>query len=396
MQLSDGKNAISHRVAMAIVALVLVTACLTGCGTGGNHATTSASNGLAVVDTSNNRVLLYNTPLSTGQSASVVLGQADFTTLTPDTLTATSMFYPTDTAEDSNGNIYVSDTLNNRVLQFKPPFTNGMSASLVIGQPDFVIGDSNTTQNGLSQPAGLAIDGSGNLWVADYFNNRILQYKPPFATGMNASLVIGQADFTSGAFGGATTPSRLTLPMFMAFDASGNLWLTDNGNNRALEFKPPFATGMSASLVIGQADFFSSGADVTANNLFSPTGISFDSAGNLWIGDTNNNRVLQFEPAPAFTNGMSASLVLGQPDFVTDTFNFGTQNGFVNPFGIAFESNGNLLVSDLYNSRTMAFKPPFSNDQNADGVLGQPDFTTFIPTTTATGQSFPTSVRPLF
>ena len=109
----------------------------------------------------------------------------------------------------------------------------------------------------------LAFDRSGNLWVADLGNNRILQYKPPFITGEDASLVLGQANFTSG--GSATSNSGLSGPAYIAFDANDNLWVTDSFNNRVLEFEPPFANGMAARLVIGQADFVSSGAATTAS-----------------------------------------------------------------------------------------------------------------------------------
>jgi hypothetical protein len=103
--------------------------------------------------------------------------------------------------------------------------------------------------------------------------------------------------------------------------------------------------------------------------------------------------VLQY--LQAFATGMSASLVLGQPDFVTVAANT-TQNGFDEPFGLDFDSRGNLAVADLVNSRTMAFKPPFTTDMDAEGVLGQPDFVTATATTTAVGEDAPSSVRPLY
>jgi hypothetical protein len=344
-----------------------------------------------VVDSNNDRVLVYNYPITTnGQAANLVLGQADFVS-SGFVTTATGMFNPYDVAEDGAGNIYVADTNNDRVLQFKPPFTNGMAASVVFGQPDFATAACNATQNGLCGPIGLAFDGSGNLWVVDDGSYRILEYKPPFTTNMNASLVIGQADFTSS--GSATTSTGLFFPYFIAFDNSGDLWVTDADNNRVLKFVPPFANGMAASLVIGQTDFVSGGTALAANGLDFPTGIAFDRAGNLWLGDEGNDRVLEFKPP--FTSSMSASAVLGQPDLVTSGCNL-TQNGLCEPYGIAFDSKGNLAVADYDYSRTMAFKPPFTTDQLAEGVLGQPDFVTSIGTTTATGQEGPISVRPLY
>jgi sugar lactone lactonase YvrE len=388
MQIRDAKSTTPPRAAMLAILILLLAAfaCVAGCGSSSLRTT----HFLLVSDGVNNRVLFYSFPLSTDQSASGVLGQGEFTTA-GSALTAATFAVPVNTAEDSAGNIYVSDLNQNRVLQFRPPFSNGMSASLVIGQPDFVTGTANTTQNGLRGAGGSAFDASGNLWVVDFANNRILQYRPPFATDMNASLVLGQVSFTSSAV--ATTNAGLSSPHYIVFDASGNLWVTDTNNNRVLEFKPPFANGMTASLVIGQADFVSSGNSTTATGLDFPTGVAFDSAGNLWIGDTLNNRVLQFRPP--FANGMSASLVLGQASFTTST-PATSQSGFSGPFGIGFDSSGNLGVADSGNNRTLGFTPPFSDNQNASLVLGQANFTTATAATTATGQSFPYAVSAAF
>lgn len=154
-----------------------------------------------------------------------------------------------------------------------------------------------------------------------------------------------------------------------------------------------FFNGMAASLVIGQTDFISAGAATTASGLSFPTGVAFDRAGNLWIGDTHNNRVLQFKPR--FANGMSASMALGQASFATNTAAT-TQSGLSAPFGIAFDSSGNLDIADMGNNRTIGFTPPFSNNQNANFVLGQPTFTTATAATTATGQTSPFAVSAAF
>jgi len=388
MQLANEKHT-TFAVAVAMLFMFFAAlAYLMGCGSTGLPPTRL----VVISDSSNNRVLFYTSPFSTNESASGVLGQGEFMTsgtgLTPETFNE-----PVNAAQDRFGNIYVSDLNQNRVLQFKPPFPvpNDENASLVIGQPDFVTGTANDTQNGLTGPGGLAFDRSGNLWVVDFGNNRILEYVPPFTTQMNATSVLGQGTFTSKA--PALTNSGLFEPHLIAFDASGNLWVTDSGNNRVLEFKPPFANGMAASIVIGQADFTSGGAATTAAGLGFPTGIAFDISGNLWIGDTSNNRVLQY--TPPFASGMSASLVLGQAGLTTGTAAT-TQSGLSGPFGITFDSSGNLWVADSGNSRTLEFTPPFSTNQNATVVLGQANFTSNAGTTSATGQKQPLAVFAAF
>jgi sugar lactone lactonase YvrE len=227
----------------------------------------------------------------------------------------------------------------------------------------------------------------------------VLEYQQPFTSGMNASVVIGQPNFASSA--SATTSTGLEEPEFVAFDSSGNLYVTDSGNNRVLEYEPPFTNGMAASVVLGQTDFVSNGAALTASGLDFPTGITFDNAGDLLLADTQNNRVLEFIPTiangqfkPTFSNGMNASLVLGQSSFTTGA-PATTQSGFNQPNGVAIDGDGNLAVADTGNNRTLTFLTPLAINENANLVLGQPGFTTSTPATTVTGQSSPTSARKL-
>jgi hypothetical protein len=88
---------------------------------------------------------------------------------------------------------------------------------------------------------------------------------------------------------------------------------------------------------------------------------------------------------------MSASLVLGQANFTSNSAAT-SQNGFAAPFGIAFDTSGDLAVADSTNNRTLGFTPPFSNNQNASLVLGQPNFTSATPATSAMGQALPFAV----
>jgi hypothetical protein len=369
---------------------------------------------LAVADFFNNRVLIYNTPFNTDQSANVVLGQANFTTATPGA-TANTMNGPIGVTADIAGNLYVSeDSANCRLLQFVPPFSNGKNASVVFGQPNLAtancpapasisassLGNSASTAD---QVSGAIVDSSGNLWVADAGANRVLEYKPPFTSGMAAVLVIGQANFTSGSpnQGGATpTNTSLSDPFYPIFDPSGNLWIDDFNNSRMLEFKPPFVTGMGASVVLGQADFThgagNQGGAVAANTMNGPGGEAFDSSGNLWMADFSNNRVLEF--VPPFITNMPASVVLGQMDFTHGQPNQAGANPasatLSFPYQVSLDNTGRLFVSDEANNRTLVFQPPFGNGMNATLVIGQTSFTSGTTPTppTPASQNNPTGV----
>ncbi len=371
--------------------------CLTACSIFGSSSLTSTpphtplpkgTMNYAAADTYNNRVLIYNIPFSTDESASVVLGQADFTSNAFPAIAANTFDFPISAAVDSSDNLYVADFDNCRVLQFKPPFTNNMSASVVIGEPDFVTKTCGISASTLRLAAALTFDGDGDLWVAEYGSSRIVEFVPPFSNGMSASLVIGQTSLTSTAGCeqglGAPTASTLCYLWGITFDASGNLWVADSYNHRVLEYMQPFSNGMAASLELGQpsgATAFTTGTPnnggISATSLGNPTQPSFDGDGDLWVTDLGNNRVLEY--TPPFSNGMAATLELGQPSGAT-AFTTGTastsQSGLDYPYSISFDTQGNIQVVDSANSRVMIFDPPFSNGMNATTVIGQADFTT--------------------
>jgi len=369
-----GSNRKLFRFVIAAI-MVLALACLLGCGWfdlfGGKAKTTTKY--YATSETSNNRVLIYDAPFSTDENASVVLGQADFNHGTSNrggSPAQNTLSSPQQVAVDSSGNLWVADWDNSRVLEFTPPFTNGMNASLVLGQSSFTTRTTGGGQSGLADPNGVAFDSSGNLWVADWGNNRVLEFAPPFSSGMNASKVLGQPDFTT--YTANTTQSAMKTPLSLTFDRSGNLWVADEGNARVLEFVGPFSNGMNASVVLGQAGFNTANHGDTQNTFGWPGNMKADSSGNLWVSDNGNNRVLEF--ASPFTNGMNATLVLGQTNFTSNSCAL-TQSGLCEPLGLAFDTSGNLLVDDFDYSRVMVFSPPFANGMNATTVLGQPNFT---------------------
>jgi secreted PhoX family phosphatase len=284
------------------------------------------------------------------------------------------------------------------MLAFLPhafSFSNGQAGSLVIGQSSFTTNAFATTASGLHDPYAAAFDSSGNLWVTDSGNNRVLEYLKGsgFTNGMSASLVIGQSSFNTAAYGSPASASGLFTPYDLAFDSSGNLWVTDQGNARVLEYLKGsgFTNGMSASLVIGQSSFTTSAESTTASGLDNPYGLAFDSSGNLWVSDPYNARVLEYLRGSGFTNGMSASLVIGQSSFTGDT-SATTPNGLDEPFYLAFDSSGNLWIADDSNSRVLEYNYPFSTGMSASLVIGQSSFTTATWADTATALKYPYDV----
>src|SRR5208282_3705111 len=283
-----------------------------------------------VADASNSRVLKYTSPLSSPPLASAVLGQADLFHNGINNPTAAALQAPQGLAIDSSGGLnrlYVADSGNNRVLGWSDAgaFVNGSPADIVIGQPDALsvacndgvaVGDSSGVgADSLCDPVDVAVDSSGHLYVADSSNSRVLEYDDPFGApspvGLSANLVFGQGGSftTTGCNLGTDTINALTMciPEGLALDTAGDLFVSDQNNNRVLEFNQPLATpnlitgagDTIADNVFGQSGIFTTGlcnggADPSADTLCAPRGLVTDPQGDLFIADTDNSRVLEY------------------------------------------------------------------------------------------------------
>jgi sugar lactone lactonase YvrE len=329
--------------------------------------TTSA---LWVSDSSNSRVLEYLPPFTTGMSASLVLGQRDFNTASPQ-ITAAGMSRPEVVAFDNSGNLWSSDFALGRILEFTPPFSSGQSATLVIGVSDFTTNGYPAPPSASSLgggPVGLAFDAECNLWAADLYDNRVLKFAAPFRTGMSATLVLGQPDF--GSNGNGSNPNQMYWPQMITFDSAQNFWVANYGGNTVLEFSPPFMTDESVAFM---------------REIFAlPFDVKFDRDGNLWVADEYRNQTREY--VPPFTPNMNATVILGSGNpsaAATDQYG---------PSAIAFDAEGDLFVADADNNRVLEYRPPFTTGMAASVAIGQPSLTSSAAATTASGLSNPLGV----
>jgi hypothetical protein len=301
--------------------------------------------------------------LNSGAAADIVIGQPDFTSNLVglpdwDGTTAATLALPERLALDEQGNLYVTDTVNHRVLVYQPPFSIGMDASIVIGQPDFTTSAEHATPTAatLTYPQGLTLDEQGNLYVADTENHRVLVYQPPLSNGMEASSVIGQTDMTTNE--PATTDSGLNYPTDVAVDSQGNIYVADSENHRVLLFS---AGATRASMVFGQGDDFTANTPnnggVSADSLALPLGVAVDRDDNLYIADRDNERVLFFFAPPL--HDTTADQVIGQDSTTTLQVSAAPDaSSFSGPVELALDRNSQLAVVDNNNSRVMIFDYP--------------------------------------
>jgi trimeric autotransporter adhesin len=150
------------------------------------------------------------------------------------------------------------------------------------------LGDSGAaTSAELNAPYGVAVDTSGNIYIADTSNNRIR--KVTASTG-KISTVAGNGTYGYSGDGAAATSAELYLPTGVAVDASDNIYIADFGNNRIRMVT--FSTGVISTIAgSGTAGFTGDGNSATAAELNGPAGVALDTNGDLFIADANNNRV---------------------------------------------------------------------------------------------------------
>ncbi len=307
------------------------------------------------------------------QDAAVVIGQAVKTSGAANaggTVNAVGLSSPFGAG---SGAFYQADRLNDRVLGFAGiPTADGAAASFVLGQPDFTSSTSGTTAQNFNSPTDVVVSG-GKLFLADSINRRVLIWNTLPTSNDPADVVVGQVDFTSS--GAATTQSGFSSPSRIAV-AGGKLFVLDVANNRVMIFNTiPTTNGAAASVVVGQTDFVTATAGLTASKFGSSRGLYADGT-RLAVGDIINGRVLIWNSIPT-TNGVAADVVVGAADFTTAGSGTASATSIGAPWGIASDGTS-LFVADAGFHRVLIYDPiPTANGAAATGVLGQGTFTNF-------------------
>ncbi len=320
---------------------------------GMNNPAGVASDGvrLAVADTNNNRVLLWNSiPAVHNAPPDVVLGQPDMSGFTPDT-SPSGMRGPQGLWLDA-GKLFVADTQNSRVLIWNSiPSANGQAPDIVLGQPDLnTRPEPDLTRSNYEPDARNMLDpvsvtvNNGKMFVADLGFNRVLIFHSiPTANHAPADVVIGQQDFTSDR---ANDFENLCEPIGP---------LDDNGSISENETPPTNVPPLfPLPPVLGEIDpdevFYPRRCEKTLN--FPRFALS--DGERLFVADSGNDRILVYNEIPT-ENAPAADVVIGQPNFVQLTESDGP-GSMRSPTALAYAGT-NLYVADPFTRRILVFTP---------------------------------------
>ena len=290
-------------------------------------------------------------------------------------------------AVNNDGDLFLPDFFNHRILKYENPFETDSVADQVWGQADFsgmvcnrdmlnrptaesLCFQSDSVRLALNHyGADVELDAEGNLWVADVGNNRVLRFPVGAATGViseTADLVLGQSNFRTAHPGQSLR--KFHAPSAVRFDSQGSLYVADAANSRVLVFQPPFESGAAADKTFG-------------SQLHHPTSLEIDPLGRgVWVVDARNYMVELWD-----NSGDTVRHVLGKESYAPDGRCGGPLVGVPGgahlcPIGgsIGIDSLGNVLVP-VYHDAAEVFRFPVPTEESTSTLGIDPDKRLFFP-----------------
>ena len=278
---------------------------------------------------------------------------------------------PAGVAIAPNGRLYVANWRENHVYSWPSAAVAKQGDA-----PDLIFGGDNTTHNdgtgcnftpspaNLCGPESVTVDINNNLYIADSYHHRVLGFfNPDSAANLQeattSELVLGQGTYNTKQTNYDSTVGDgviegMYFPRGMDVDSAGNLWVVDEFNHRVLKFNQPFSSDSLPDLVLGQANLDEvvgqNFSGQNAQNRFDlPLGVVVDSTGNVYVAEYQNRRVLRFD-APT-KNGVDAN----------DEF-----TNLNHPHDVALDNSGNLYIAETHNEQVLVYADPLSRDKTVD------------------------------
>jgi sugar lactone lactonase YvrE len=283
--------------------------------------------------------------MSGDQFRCVITNPSDSTTSSAVALTvagaASALFqYPAGIAEDTSGNLYVADASSNTIKRITPA---GVVSTLA-GTAGVAGAQDGTGANAqFNQPSGVAVDTSGNVYVADTGNATIRKITPAGAV----TTLAGSAA-SRGSLDGTGSAASFNSPGGIAVDSAGNLYVADTFSATVRRVTP---AGMASTLAGTAGSRGETDGDGAAARFNSPNGVTVDAAGNLYVADTYNDTIRKVTPGGVVTTLAGSTGISGATDLT------GINALFNQPYGVAVDTSGNVYVADTANSTIRKITP---------------------------------------
>jgi NHL repeat len=265
-----------------------------------------------------------------------------------------SLYQPGGTAEDAHGDVFIADSGDNVVREI----TADGIIRRIAGTGAAGLGKgASAAHSALDHPEDVAVDAQGEVFIADTFNNRVVKVTPKG----KVTTVAGTGAAGYSGDGGRAASARLSEPAGLALDARGNLYIADSANNviRRVDAATGVITTVAGDFAADQASdglggFAGDGGPAASARLNDPQGIAVDGAGDLFIADTFNNAVREVTPAGVITTVVNAAPAAGgSPPAGGETNGVAPTASKLNtPYAVAVDPSTNALyVADTHNSK---------------------------------------------
>jgi sugar lactone lactonase YvrE len=272
--------------------------------------------------------------------------------------TAAELYYPVGVAVDGSGNLFIADSNNQRIREVSAKSSNGMTAGNIYtvagtGTLGFA-GDGQPAAGAeLNYPLGVFVDGAGNLFITDTNNQRIREVPAATANGMTAGNIYTIAGTGTPGYAGDGLPAvgaELSYPSSVWVDGNGNLFIADTANQRIREVPAVTANAMTAGDIYtvagnGTAGYTGDTQAATSAELTFPTGVFVDGSGNLFITDYGNFVIRGVSAATGKISTFAGNGTLG---FSGDGY-IATDGTLNIPWGLATNQYGDVFIADELN-----------------------------------------------
>ncbi|MEI7732004.1 MAG: immunoglobulin domain-containing protein, partial [Verrucomicrobiota bacterium] len=299
-------------------------------------ATVDRDGNIYIADESNHTIR----KISTAGAVTTLAGSAGSSGSADGNGSAARFYHPSGVAVDGSGNIYVADTYNNTIRKVSP---TGVVTTLAgrAGSSGSTDGAGDAAR--FCYPNGVTVDESGNVYVADTLNQTIRKINP-----MGTATTVAGSAGNGGSADGTGSTARFNSPSDLAVDGSGNLYVADRNNHtiRKINSSGEVTTLAGSPGVTGSLNGTGSTAQFN-----SPLGVTVDGGGNVYVADWNNHTIRKISPVGVVTT------LAGNPGVIGTVDGTGGTARFNYPLGVAVDGNGTVYVADRGNQTVRKINP---------------------------------------